>query len=110
MKVLDFIKSDGPSGIRTLTHEKGRFVVIDSDTGSAQVQYLDHAVENDRRYVYRIIAVNDHGENRRSRSHACLLVGHVCSLTVTPLKLCRRTTGTLFISSDYYRPFRHMFC
>ena len=50
------------------THENGHFIVIDSDTGSAQVQYLDHAVENYRRYVYRIIAVNDHGESRWSRS------------------------------------------
>ena len=50
------------------THEEGRFIVIDGDTGSAQVQYLDHAVENDRRYVYRIMAVNDHGESRPSRS------------------------------------------
>ena len=32
------------------THENGHFIVIDSDTGSAQVQYFDHAVENDRRY------------------------------------------------------------
>ena len=50
------------------THENGHFIVIDSGTGSAQVQYLDHAVENDRRYVYRIIAVNDHGESRPSGS------------------------------------------
>ena len=50
------------------THENGRYIVIDSDTGSAQVQYLDHTVENDRRYVYRIIAVNDHGESRPSGS------------------------------------------
>ena len=48
------------------THENGRYIVI--DTGSAQVQYLDHTVENDRRYVYRIIAVNDHGESRLSGS------------------------------------------
>ena len=44
------------------THENGHFIVIDSDTGSAQVQYLDHAVENDRRYVYRI-GVNIEGSN-----------------------------------------------
>ena len=50
------------------THENGRYIVIDSDTGSAQVKYLDHTVENDRRYVYRIIAVNDHGESRPSGS------------------------------------------
>ena len=46
------------------THENGRFIVIDSDTGSAQLHYLDHAVEKNRGYVYRIVAVNDHGESR----------------------------------------------
>ncbi len=50
------------------THENGRFIVIDSDTGSAQLHYLDHAVEKNRRYVYRIVAVNDHGESRPSGS------------------------------------------
>ena len=58
------------------THENGHFIVIDSDSGSAQVQYFDHAVEKDRRYVYRIIAVNDHGESRPSgsaKANTCLV-------------------------------------
>ena len=50
------------------THEETHFRVIDSDTGSAQTQYFDHSVENDMCYVYRIVAVNEHGESRPSSS------------------------------------------
>ena len=49
------------------THENRRFIIIDSDTGSAQLHYLDHAVEKNRRYVYRIVAVNDHGGKQALR-------------------------------------------
>ena len=50
------------------THKKGQLVVIDRDTGSAQTQCFDRSVEDNMRYVYRIVAVNEHGESRRSRS------------------------------------------
>ena len=33
------------------THKKGRLMVIDGDTGSAQTRYFDRAVENNMRYV-----------------------------------------------------------
>ena len=50
------------------THENGRFIVIDSDTGSALTQYFDHSVEQNMRYAYRVIAVNEHGGSRPSGS------------------------------------------
>ena len=50
------------------THKKGQFIVIDGNTGSSQTQYLDRSVENDKRYVYRIVGVNEHGESGQSRS------------------------------------------
>ena len=49
------------------THEEGQFIVIDRDTGSSGTQYLDRSVEINKRYVYRIEAVNEHGESKRSR-------------------------------------------
>ena len=49
-------------------HKKGQFIVIDGDTGSSQTRYLDRSVENNMRYVYRIVAVSEHGESGRSRS------------------------------------------
>ena len=50
------------------THKKGQFIVIDGNTGSSQTQYLDRSVKNDKRYVYRIVGVNEHGESGQSRS------------------------------------------
>ena len=49
-------------------HREGRFTFIDSDTGSVRTQYVGRSVENNMRYLYRIVAVNEHGESRRSRS------------------------------------------
>ena len=49
------------------THENGQFIVINKDAGSSGTQYLDHSVEINKRYVYRIVAVNEHGESKRSR-------------------------------------------
>ena len=50
------------------THVRGKFIVIGRDTGSSQTQYLDRSVETNRRYVYRVAAVNEHGESVRSSS------------------------------------------
>ena len=39
-------------------HDTGEFVTIDSDTGSAATSYTDDTVEPEKRYVYRVVAVN----------------------------------------------------
>ena len=43
-------------------HLAGTFVTITGDTGSAQTTYTDETVEPDKEYVYRIKAINEHGE------------------------------------------------
>ena len=43
-------------------HPTGTFVTIAGDTGSAQTTYTDETVEPDKEYVYRIKAINEHGE------------------------------------------------
>ena len=43
-------------------HPTGTFVTITGDTGSADTAYTDDTVEPDREYVYRIKAINEHGE------------------------------------------------
>ena len=43
-------------------HPTGTFVTIAGDTGSAQTTYTDDTVEPDKEYVYRIEAINEHGE------------------------------------------------
>ena len=43
-------------------HLVGTFVTITGDTGSAQTTYTDETVEPDKEYVYRIKAINEHGE------------------------------------------------
>ena len=50
------------------TQEQGQFTVNDGDTGSSQTRYLDRSVENNVCHVYRIVAVNEHGESGRSGS------------------------------------------
>ena len=40
----------------------GTFVTIAGDTGSADTTYTDDTVEPDKEYVYRIKAINEHGE------------------------------------------------
>ena len=47
-------------------HDVGEFVIIDSDTDSAAASYIDDTVEPNRRYVYRVKAVNAHGASRWS--------------------------------------------
>ena len=43
-------------------HLVGTFVTITDDTGSADTTYTDATVEPDKQYVYRIKAINEHGE------------------------------------------------
>ena len=47
-------------------HETGEFVTIKDDTDSADASYTDDTVETNRRYVYRVKAVNTHGASRWS--------------------------------------------
>ena len=48
-------------------HDVGEFVTIESDTRSAATSYTDDTVEPERRYVYRVVAVNTHGESHWSK-------------------------------------------
>ena len=43
-------------------HPVGTFVTIAGDTGSTDTTYTDDSVEPDKQYVYRIKAINEHGE------------------------------------------------
>ena len=43
-------------------HPIGTFVTIAGDTGSADTTYTDDTVEPEKKYVYRIKAINEHGE------------------------------------------------
>ena len=43
-------------------HPVGTFITITGDTGSADTTYTDDTVEPDKQYVYRIKAINEHGE------------------------------------------------
>ena len=43
-------------------HPVGTFVTITGDTSSADTTYTDDTVEPDKQYVYRIKAINGHGE------------------------------------------------
>ena len=46
---------------KDLQPEEGTFFTVVSDTGSAETTYIDNTVEPDKRYVYRIKAINAHG-------------------------------------------------
>ena len=48
-------------------HPRGTFQTINPDTGTAATSYLDATAEPERRYVYRIKAVNSHGYSTISR-------------------------------------------
>ena len=49
-------------------HEEGTFETVESDTGSAETTYTDDSAQPERKYVYRIKAINEHGgESERSR-------------------------------------------
>ena len=49
------------------THAKGEFHVVATYDGGHGPQYFDRTVGEDRRYVYRIQAVNEHGTSSRSK-------------------------------------------
>ena len=42
-------------------HEEGTFETVEADTGTPDTTYTDESVEPERRYVYRIKAINAHG-------------------------------------------------
>ena len=48
-------------------HDTGEFVTIDSNTGSGTTNYTDDTVEPEKRYVYRVKAVNQHGVSKWSK-------------------------------------------
>ena len=48
-------------------HDKGQLITVDSDTGSADTRYTDNSVEPKKRYFYRVVAVNTHGESQWSK-------------------------------------------
>ena len=50
------------------THAEGRFMIIDGGAAPAGTAYIDHTVEKNMRYVYRIVAVNAHGQSPPSGS------------------------------------------
>ncbi len=59
------------TGYRVLRRDRdadaaGVFATIAQDTGSADVSYVDESVEPQRRYVYRVVAVNAAGESPQS--------------------------------------------
>ena len=47
---------------KDLQPEEGTFFTVMSDTGSAETTFTDDMAEPDKRYVYRIKAINEHGE------------------------------------------------
>ena len=47
---------------KDLQPEEGTFFTVTSDTGFAETTYTDDTAEPDKRYVYRIKAINEHGE------------------------------------------------
>ena len=49
------------------THAQGQFSTLVEDTGTAETTYTDDTVTPEKRYTYRIKAINEHGESDRSR-------------------------------------------
>ena len=47
---------------KDLQPEEGTFFTVTSDTGSAETTFTDDTAEPDKRYVYRVKAINEHGE------------------------------------------------
>ena len=47
-------------------HEIGEFITLEENTGSAGTTYTDETVEAEGSYVYRVVAVNEHGASERS--------------------------------------------
>ena len=51
-------------------HDPGDFQDLVADTDSTETTYVDTDVEAEKRYVYRVWALNDYGESGRSNSFA----------------------------------------
>ena len=49
------------------THAQGQFSTLVEDTETAETTYTDDTVTPEKRYTYRIKAINEHGESERSR-------------------------------------------
>ena len=47
-------------------HEEGTFETVEANTATAETTYTDTSVQPERRYVYRIKAINAHGESEIS--------------------------------------------
>ena len=47
-------------------HDEEQFTVLEWEAGPARLRYIDHSVENNRRYVYRLVAANVYGESEPS--------------------------------------------
>ena len=64
-------QDDGITGYVILRHDKEiheeeTFVTVESDTASADTTHTDDTVEPEKQYVYRIKALNEHGESEIS--------------------------------------------
>ena len=46
---------------------QGEFVALNADTGNADTDYVDHTVQPERSYVYRVLAINPGGVGEPSR-------------------------------------------
>ena len=47
-------------------HDKGTFETVEADTGTAETTYTDTSVYPEKRYVYRIKAINAYGKSKPS--------------------------------------------
>ena len=67
----DAPSDDSITGYRVLRRDivnqpPGTFTTVEDDTASAAASYIDETVAPETRYAYRIVALNDSGESRRS--------------------------------------------
>ena len=70
-------------------HDFGEFVTIKENTNSAAASYIDDTVEPERRYVYRVKAVNAHGASRWSDYRRANTPE--APTPVVPAPICNRT-------------------
>ena len=67
----DASDDDSITGYRILRRDivnqpPGTFATVEDDTASADASYIDDTVQPETRYAYRIVALSDAGESRRS--------------------------------------------
>ena len=67
----DASDDDSITGYRILRRDivnqpPGTFATVEDDTASADASYIDGTVQPETRYAYRIVALSDAGESRRS--------------------------------------------